>query len=143
MIRKGMEQHRIYHAKQRRVRSDAQGQSDDGDDGERWVLRQHSHAVVQILPERVHQHLPAPVNRVIFKFCPDPSYEEEYLLSYLRRIRSKASHCDISERITLSPTFKPSRISMVFTELRPNLTFTRTASAPSSTSLKSPMVLSD
>src|ERR1051325_11111612 len=56
---------------------------------------------------------------------------------YLNRTRSKLSHCDMSERITLSPGCKPCRTSTWFTELRPSFTFTRTASAPSSTNLKS------
>src|SRR5580698_1032494 len=62
---------------------------------------------------------------------------------YFSRIRSKASQADISDKITLSPTFNPSKISIVLTELRPSFTFTRVASELSSVSLKSPIVLSD
>ena len=58
-------------------------------------------------------------------------------------MRSKVSMEDMSERITLSPTLRPWRISTVLTEVLPSLTLTRTASEPSSTSLKRPMVESD
>src|SRR5207253_11029576 len=51
-------------------------------------------------------------------------------------IRSYASQADMSERITWSPTFRPSKISMKLTELRPSLTCTRTALLRSSTTLK-------
>ena len=56
-------------------------------------------------------------------------------------MRSYWSYCDMSERITWSPTFRPSLISMVFTELRPNVTFTLLAYLPSGSSLKSVTVL--
>src|SRR5580658_10811731 len=69
--------------------------------------------------------------------CHHPRY------GYFSRMRSKASQADISDKITLSPTFSPSTISIVFTELRPSFTFTRVASELSSVSLKSPIVLSD
>ena len=66
MIRKRIEEHRINHAEKRRVRSDAQGQSYHRDDGERRALTEHSHAIVQILPERLHQLSPLPRTSVIF-----------------------------------------------------------------------------
>ena len=53
-------------------------------------------------------------------------------LLHFKRTRSCASHALMSERITLSPGLRPSRISTVFTELLPSLTLTRTASSPSS-----------
>ena len=51
---------------------------------------------------------------------------------HFNRTLSCASHALMSERITLSPGFKPSRISTVLTELFPRRTCTRTASSPSS-----------
>src|ERR1700730_9498072 len=61
---------------------------------------------------------------------------------YFSRIRSTLSHCDMSDRMTLSPTCNPERISIVVTELRPNFTLTREASEPSSEILKRLIVLS-
>src|SRR5579875_4030265 len=59
---------------------------------------------------------------------------------WFKRILGYDSYCDISDRITRSPAFSPSRTSMVFTEARPSLTFTRSALFPSGAILKSPMV---
>src|SRR5215475_9295771 len=64
-------------------------------------------------------------------------------LRYFNRIRSTLSHCDISERTTLSPTFKPSTISTVLTELRPSFTVVRIPSESSGVTLKRLIVLSD
>src|SRR5216683_6110545 len=61
---------------------------------------------------------------------------------YFRRIRSTLSHCDMSDRITLSPTCKPESTSMVVTEMRPSFTLTREASEPSGVILNRLMVLS-
>src|SRR5579884_1337039 len=60
---------------------------------------------------------------------------------YSSRIRSKLSHRDISDRTTWSPSFSPCRISTVLTELRPSLTWVRTAFEPSGSSLNIPTVL--
>src|SRR5262249_16033660 len=51
-------------------------------------------------------------------------------------MRLTESNCDVSERITRSPAFNPSRISISVTELRPSLTCARTAPRPPSTYLK-------
>src|ERR1700693_5114150 len=48
---------------------------------------------------------------------------------HLSLTRSNASHADMSERITLSPGFKPSRTWTALTELLPRRTLTRTASS--------------
>src|SRR5271170_1135489 len=80
-----------------------------------------------------------------YAFEPDQrSVGTGHVLSryYLSLMRSKLSQADMSDRITLSPTFNPFAISMVLTELRPNFTLTRTASS-SSTSLKIPTAASD
>ena len=53
----------------------------------------------------------------------------------------KASHYDMSERMTLSPGCKPLRISMEFTDARPSITCMRLATLPSSSSLKIPTVV--
>ena len=52
------------------------------------------------------------------------------------RTRSNASHADMSDRITLSPTFRPDRTSTVLTELRPSFTCTRVAPLPSGSHLE-------
>ncbi|MDB6170659.1 MAG: hypothetical protein JWM88_3523 [Verrucomicrobia bacterium] len=41
--------------------------------------------------------------------------------------RSFESHCDMSERMTLSPGWRPLMISIVLTELRPSVTRVRVA----------------
>ena len=46
---------------------------------------------------------------------------------YSRRIQMLVLQADISERITLSPSRKPSRISITLTEARPNDSDTRAA----------------
>src|SRR5438067_8004696 len=51
--------------------------------------------------------------------------------------RSVVSHWDMSERITASPSARPSTTSTVLTELRPSRTFTRCASSPPLISLNS------
>src|SRR5436309_3133901 len=51
--------------------------------------------------------------------------------------RSVESHWDMSERITASPSARPSTTSTVLTELRPSRTFTRCASSPPLISLNS------
>ena len=43
------------------------------------------------------------------------------------RMRSRSSHWDISDKITLSPGFSPLTTSIVFTELRPSCTGARSA----------------
>lgn len=45
----------------------------------------------------------------------------------LSLIRSVASHCELSERMTRSPGFRPSTISIVLTELTPSFTCVRVA----------------
>jgi hypothetical protein len=45
----------------------------------------------------------------------------------LSLIRSVVSHCELSERITRSPGFRPLTISIVFTELTPSFTWVRVA----------------
>ena len=45
----------------------------------------------------------------------------------LNRTRSYPSHCDISDRMTMSPGCSPSVISISFTELFPSWTLTRSA----------------
>ena len=47
----------------------------------------------------------------------------------------------MSDKITLSPICSPFTISTVFTDVRPSCTWTRTAAAPSSTTLNKPTVL--
>src|SRR5579871_2364203 len=59
--------------------------------------------------------------------------------AHLMCIRSTFSQFDMSERMTLSPTLNPSRTSIAFTDERPSLTLTRTASVPSLTSLNRKM----
>src|SRR5207248_2434732 len=51
--------------------------------------------------------------------------------------RSVESHWDMSERITASPSARPSTTSTVLTELRPSRTFARCASSPPLISLNS------
>src|SRR5262245_11389950 len=46
---------------------------------------------------------------------------------YRNRTRSTASHADMSGSTTWSPSRKPERISILFTELRPTFTCTRSA----------------
>src|ERR1700746_1752961 len=46
------------------------------------------------------------------------------------RTRSASPTLDMSERMTLSPSFNPSRTSMVVTDARPSFTWARTASEP-------------
>src|SRR5580698_4259871 len=62
--------------------------------------------------------------------------------AYFSRMRSTLSHCDMSDRMTLSPTCKPDRISTVLTELRPSFTFTRSASLSSGITLNRLIVAS-
>src|SRR5262245_17073252 len=48
----GIEQHRIHHAENRRVRADAERQREDGDQRHDRMLEQHPQRVAQILPQR-------------------------------------------------------------------------------------------
>src|SRR4029079_998955 len=65
---------------------------------------------------------------------PDPG-------PYFSRTRSNASHPDMSDKITLSPAWRPATTSTVLTELLPSVTCTRLASAPVASTLKMPTVL--
>ena len=51
--------------------------------------------------------------------------------AYCRRIRDWPAFALMSERITLSPGCSPSKTSIVFTDMRPNRTFTFVACMPS------------
>jgi len=73
--------------------------------------------------------------------CEPLSYRHSPLLRKPRELSSNESgrnyrYCDMSERITWSPTFRPSLISMVLTELRPSCTFTLLAYLPSGSSFE-------
>src|SRR6266581_1333843 len=143
--RKPPQQHLIEQGKDRRVRADAQRQRQNGNKRKAGILPKHPQAVAHVLQERVHLFFP-PASPLRF---PSGRRNRESLSTlegqqfyYFKRTRSKLSQADMSERITLSPTFNPSSTSIVFTELRPNLTLTRTASDPSSIILKIPIVLS-
>ncbi len=52
-------------------------------------------------------------------------------------MREYWSCADMSDRMTLSPSFRPSVISIALTEARPNFTWTREASFPSASRRKS------
>jgi hypothetical protein len=116
----------VHESENRGVGADTQSQRENCNASKARILPQDVRAVSDILPKR----------------CA-PSALPNEPNPYFKRMRSKLSHADMSERITLSPTFNPETISMVFTELRPNFTLTRVASVPSSSSLKIPTVLSD
>jgi len=134
-----------HNAKYSRIGPDPERKHEQRNRGEAWASCQHAQAVTHVLPERVQ----------VTSFARDPLLDvvtrmnshhgpkiRPALFGYLSRIRSKLSTADISDRITLSPTCKPCRTSIVVTELRPSFTLTRTASAPSLTILNRPMVLS-
>src|SRR6266446_1353102 len=145
--RKPPQQHLIEQGKDRRIRADAQRQGQNRNECKARVLPEHPQAVAHVLQERVHLCYPPP--GAAFDFSAgakigNPEFRsalEGRQYHYFKRTRSKASHADMSDRITLSPTFNPSKISTVFTELRPNFTLTRVASDPSSVTLKIPIVL--
>src|SRR6266849_5138336 len=145
--RQSAQQDLVQQGKNSGIRANPQRQREDRDQRKARVLGQHPQAVPHVLQKRVHlfnpPRAPAAISYRAQKSGPHasaaPSKGSSYY--YFNRTRSKLSQADMSERITLSPTFNPSKISIVFTELRPNFTLTRTASAPSSMILKIPIVL--
>src|SRR5215469_4841454 len=64
-----------------------------------------------------------------------------HLLVYSRRILSVLSHRLMSDRMTVSPSPRPSSTSMLFTEALPTFTGILTAVLPSELSLNSEIVL--
>src|SRR5258706_5389242 len=64
-----------------------------------------------------------------------------WVMRQFKRSRSKASHAEVSDKITWSPACRPSRISTVLTEERPSFTCTRTAFAPWSARRNRPTTL--
>src|SRR6266566_3750148 len=129
------QQHLIEQGEDRRVCTDAQRERHNGNEAKTRIFREHSH--LQSSAGTRRDFLAGTEKRE----SSIPKRARRATHRYFRRIRSKLSQADMSERITLSPTFNPSRSSTVFTELRPNLTLTRTASDPSSMILKIPIVL--
>src|SRR5262249_2700489 len=57
LVRQRAQQHAVDDAEDRRVRADPQAQCQDGNQCEAWFLYQHSRAVAQVLPERLHNSL--------------------------------------------------------------------------------------
>src|SRR6266568_9478295 len=58
-IGQGLDDPGIDVAENGSVRSNAQRQCQNSNRGERTILRQHSRAIAQVLPKRLHQPLPA------------------------------------------------------------------------------------
>src|SRR5215475_4454053 len=55
--RQFLEQHRVHHAEERRVRADAERQRKHGDGRNPLLLQQHSRPIAQVLPETLHSSL--------------------------------------------------------------------------------------
>src|SRR6202000_1085775 len=146
---------RVDHAEDRRIRANSKRERQHDDRGESRLLREHTKCEANILPQAVHQVVAPRLRQVAVVSVKVSAGADDRRRSalnarapiaatatYFSRMRSTLSHCDISERMTLSPTFKPDKISTVFTELRPSFTLTRSPSVSSGMTLKRLMVAS-
>src|SRR5919109_1660130 len=60
------------------VGADAQRKSEDRHQGESWILGQHSHAIAQVLPKRLHQLLPCLAILLALLISAPTAYEEPH-----------------------------------------------------------------
>src|SRR6266568_5454608 len=79
-IGQGLDDPGIDVAENGSVRSNAQRQCQNSNRGERSILRQHSRAIAQVLPKRLHQPLPASGSSFTLLFRPTAYKEPNSLL---------------------------------------------------------------
>ena len=79
------QQHGIHHAEDGRVRADAQGQSDDGNNRERRAATQHAEAVADVLPDGFHQNDSSNIASSLFDLLDAAEVGHRFGTSRLRR----------------------------------------------------------